>query len=183
MLKNLFLKAVFLIGTLSLFLTATFFFLCLKNSWHPKAKAGYCAFCDKAVLQRQKFYEDDLVLALVTHKPVLPGHVLIIPKRHVPSFDQLTEAEMQKLFLCIKKIHKAAQKKFQAASYLLFQKNGFEFRQTVPHVHFHYLPRKAGDSSVLKFFARMLVVNARKPLAFEKTQVNAAEMKQALEEL
>ena len=55
-------------------------FLVLKKS--PDTTEG-CAFCKERVIEKQKFYEDDLVLALYSHKPIVSGHTLIIPKRHV----------------------------------------------------------------------------------------------------
>ncbi len=57
----------------------------------------YCAFCDDEVLNYQKFYEDDLVLALYTHKPIMPGHCLIIPQRHVKRFEDLSDEEMTRV--------------------------------------------------------------------------------------
>lgn len=67
------------------------------------ALATYCPFCDRAVIERQAFYEDDLVLALYDHKPIFPGHSLIIPKRHVERFEQLTEEEITQIGRAIKK--------------------------------------------------------------------------------
>src|SRR5580704_15955828 len=70
----------------------------------------YCAFCDKAVLDRQKFYEDDLVLALYTHRPIFPGHCLVIPKRHVPRFERLTDAESARICQIIQRVTTAVVK-------------------------------------------------------------------------
>ena len=47
-----------------------------------------CAFCNPQIIDRQKFYEDDLVIALCTHKPIIPSHFLIIPKRHVKQLER-----------------------------------------------------------------------------------------------
>ena len=108
----------------------------------PAHFTEYCAFCDPRVLERQKFYEDDLVLALYTHKPVLPGHCLVLPKRHVERFEQLTDQEITQMGKVIKKVDRAVTEVFSTSSYLLLQKNGIEVGQSVPHVHVHYIPGK-----------------------------------------
>ncbi len=103
---------------------------------------GDCVFCDGEVLNRQKFYEDDLVFALYTHKPVLPGHCLILPKRHVERFEMLTDEEILRITQAIRLVNEAATQVFHTASYLILQKNGVEVGQSVPHLHFHYIPGK-----------------------------------------
>ena len=73
---------------------------------------NHCPFCNEAILTRQKFYEDELVLALVTHKPSVPGHLLIIPKRHIERFEMLTDEELVQIGRIIKKANLAAMKVF-----------------------------------------------------------------------
>ena len=138
-----------------------------------------CAFCDKAVLSHQTFYEDDLVLALYTHKPIFPGHCLVIPKRHVQRFEQLTDAEMLQIGQVIKKVNQAVMNVFETPSYLLLQKNGREVGQTVPHVHFHYVPRKAGDNSSLQFMAKMYIANAKQPLSPAQMHKTVEQLREA----
>ncbi len=152
-----------------------YFFLYSK-----KPSDGYCAFCDEKVVEFQKFYEDDLVLALYTHKPVLPGHCLIIPKRHVERFEMLTDEEITQMGRVIKKVNDAVTVVFETSAYLLLQKNGYEVGQTVPHVHFHYIPRKAGDDSMVTLLFKMVIANARKPLPPAETQKVVEQMKNAM---
>lgn len=151
-----------------------YFFSSQKNANNDFGKE--CPFCNRAVLNYQKFYEDDLVLALYTHKPIMPGHCLVIPKRHVERFELLTDAEATQICRVIKKVNRAAAKVFNASAYLLLQKNGQEVGQTVPHVHFHYIPRQAGDNSSLKFLFKMYVANLLKP-------ISPTEMRQAVEKM
>ncbi len=142
-----------------------------------RADQSYCAFCDPEVLHAQTFYEDDLVMALYTHKPIFPGHCLIIPKRHVERFEMLTEEEAARIYQVIKKVNLAAEEVFTTSSYLLLQKNGHEVGQTVPHVHFHYIPRQAGDDSAFKFMMRMVIANTQRPISAEEMAANVEKMK------
>lgn len=156
------------------------FYFNSSNKSEDSLDSSYCAFCDPEVLNRQKFYEDGLVLALYTHKPVFPGHCLIIPKRHVERFEQLTDDEMNQMGRVIKKVNEAASKVFNTSSYLLLQKNGLEVGQTVPHVHFHYIPRQTGDTSTLKFLISMFLSNIKKPISNEEMQKIVQQLKKEM---
>lgn len=106
-----------------------------------------CPFCNPKVINYQKYYEDEDVLGLCTHKPLFKGHCLILPKRHVERFEDLNEKELNKIFSVIKKTHFAVQKVIDVNSYIILQKNGKDVGQTVPHLHFHYIPNKKSGSS------------------------------------
>lgn len=108
-----------------------------------------CPFCEEKILERQAFYRGDEALALLTHQPAVPGHVLIIPKRHVERFEQLTHSEIAEMGQLIKKVDAVIRRVHQTTGHLLVQKNGREAGQSVPHVHFHYLPCSQGDSQLL----------------------------------
>lgn len=142
----------------------------------------YCAFCDPEVIGYQSFYEGELILALCTHKPVLPGHCLIIPKRHVERFEMLTDSEILEIGQVIRKVNQAVMQEFQTISYLLLQKNGQEAGQTVPHVHFHYIPRKEGDDSAISFMLKMLIANLKKPLQSDEMEGNVQKIKHAMQQ-
>ena len=141
---------------------------------------NYCAFCDPKIINSQKFYEDDLVLALYTHKPIFPGHCLIIPKRHVQRFEALSEDEITQIGKVIKKVNLAISGIFKTSAYLLLQKNGQEVGQTVPHVHFHYIPRQAGDDSSLTFLTKMYIANTKKPISTQEMKEVTDKLKKAM---
>lgn len=132
-----------------------------------------CPFCDKEVLDRQTFYEKDSARALYTHKPILPTHFLIIPKRHVERYEELTEEELLDISKMIKHVDTVAATHFGTSSYLLLQKNGRDMGQSVSHLHFHYI---AGKTNGLSFFTKMLWANLKAPLS-------RSEMKQIVKSL
>lgn len=173
-------KKLSLLITLFICLTGGTYFLLIKPL-SPSSFSNYCAFCDPAVLEKQKFYEDDLVFALYTHKPIVPGHCLIVSKRHVERFELLTDREISQIGRVIKKVNEAVIKVFGTASYLLLQKNGLEVGQSVPHVHFHYIPRKAGDDSIVQFIVKMLIANAKRPISQDEMHETVEKLKLAIE--
>ena len=118
-------------------------------------KLAICPFCQSDVRERQLFYRGDEVLGLTTHKPAVKGHVLIIPNRHVERFEELRPSEVVEISAVVQKVDQAVRQVHGTSGYLLIQKNGREAGQSVPHVHFHYLPVKEGGSQALlafKFF-------------------------------
>lgn len=117
--------------------------------------AESCAFCDRQLIEAQTFYQGNEVIGMTTHKPAVKGHVLIIPIRHAERFEELTSSEIAEIGEAIKKVDTAVRNVYGTTGYLLIQKNGREAGQSVPHVHFHYLPCLEGDSQALlavKFF-------------------------------
>lgn len=92
------------------------------------------------------------VFALTTHsfafvnlKPVVPGHVLISPKRVVPRLSGLHAEEVADLFALATRVSAVVEPHFSAASVTLAVQDGPHAGQTVPHVHVHVLPRRRGD--------------------------------------
>lgn len=163
------------------FIAAIFGYVFTASSSAP-AKTD-CAFCTPEILQRQTFYEDEHVAALYTHRPIFPGHALIIPKRHVERFEHLTDTEMAHISQVLKKVDLAAKKIFNTSAYILLQKNGREAGQSVPHVHFHYIPRTSGDTSVLKFFASMIFAEMGQPMPHEEMKIIVDQMGAAMQEI
>ena len=134
------------------------------------------AFCNPTVLANQVFYEDTLVYALYTHKPVVEGHCLIIPKRPVIRFEELSDDETLQIAQTIKKVDQAVRQAYGTRDYFLLQKNGSDAGQTVPHVHFHYVPKKPGDSSSFILLIRAIAAQALGPIS----QKNMDEVRETL---
>lgn len=131
-----------------------------KIDFHKSGKG--CPFCDALVLKTHRIYAGDRASILATHKPAVPGHVLIIPNRHAMTFQELTVEEIQEMGELVKKAHAASGE----TDYLLLQKNGRLAGQSVPHVHIHYLPRSK-EIGYLSFVARLFFRPLFKPVAID----------------
>ena len=156
------------------------FFLLLINILLTSSACANDPFCNSEVLVSQTFYEDTLVLALYTHKPIVPGHCLVIPKRHAQRFEKLSEAEILQIGRTLKKVDLAVKKVFGTSDYLILEKNGKAAYQTVPHVHFHYIPKKADDNSILLFFFNAIMAQLRGPISTEKMQETTEKLSRAI---
>jgi diadenosine tetraphosphate (Ap4A) HIT family hydrolase len=99
-----------------------------------------CPFCDEDILERQSFYETDHLRVLVDFEPRVPGHLLIVPKRHVARADELLPEEWNELSVVIPKVVEIFRELLGTDQYILLEKNGPHAFQQIPHVHFHLLP-------------------------------------------
>ena len=95
----------------------------------------------------QIFYKSPsgLTAAIVNLRPIVPGHVLVIPTRVVRTLSQLTDEEYDDLWRSVRKIQNALEKHYNAGGFNVAVQDGRVAGQSVPHVHVHILPRKAGD--------------------------------------
>ncbi|KAH1153241.1 hypothetical protein GYH30_049063 [Glycine max] len=91
------------------------------------------------------FYSTNLSYAMVNLRPLLPGNVLICPKREVKRFGDLTADETSDLWLTAQKVGRQLETYHKASSLTLAIQDGPQAGQTVPHVHIHLIPRKSGD--------------------------------------
>jgi len=77
--------------------------------------------------------------------PVSPGHTLIIPKRHVASFFEVTDEERTDLIACLLVARESVNREFSPAGYNIGINDGTAAGQTIPHLHIHLIPRYEGD--------------------------------------
>lgn len=84
-------------------------------------------------------------MAFVNLKPLLPGHVLVTPRRIVPRLSDLSQDETVDLFLTIQRVGRMVERVFKASALNIAMQDGVDAGQSVPHVHMHIIPRKAQD--------------------------------------
>ena len=78
-------------------------------------------------------------------KPLLPGHVLVSPRRIVPRLSDLSQDEVADLFLTAQRVGRMVERVYTASSLNIAMQDGADAGQSVPHVHTHIIPRKAAD--------------------------------------
>lgn len=97
------------------------------------------------IRQSEVFLTSTLSFAFVNLKPILPGHVLVCPRRIVPRFKDLDNAEVSDLFLLVHKISDRLERIFNGTAMTISIQDGSDAGQSVPHVHVHVIPRRKGD--------------------------------------
>ena len=125
-----------------------------------------CVFCDiiSGKVKAHNVYEDDLTLAFLDHAPLLPGHVLVVPKTHYETLGDVPADVVGPFFLAVQRIARAVEAGMQAEG--AFVASNIRISQSVPHVHVHVVPRKKGDGLFGRNFMWI-----RKPYPSESTIV------------
>ncbi|KAF8560164.1 HIT-like protein [Imleria badia] len=90
----------------------------------------------------QAFHRTALSYAIVNLKPIVPGHVLVMPTRVVPRLTDLTTPELTSLMTSVQHVGRVIEKAYSADSLTVACQDGRAAGQSVAHVHFHILPRK-----------------------------------------
>jgi diadenosine tetraphosphate (Ap4A) HIT family hydrolase len=111
----------------------------------------HCNFCDNKEVQDRAIYRDDLVWAFPTYQPVVPGHILVVPVRHLDKIDQLTDEETVAMKNLVIKMKNALKKTFDAEGFNCAWNEGEMAGQSVMHLHLHVLPRKTGDTGIYQY--------------------------------
>jgi histidine triad (HIT) family protein len=106
-------------------------------------------------LPKVAVYEDDLTLALMDIMPSVEGHTLVITKEPAEGILDLSLEGAAALIKTTQKIARAVKKGLAAPGIMLVQLNGAAAGQSIPHIHFHILPR--ADGLDLKLHGRAMV--------------------------
>ncbi len=92
-------------------------------------------------------YSDQYAVAFLDAYPLAEGHTLVVPRRHVQRFEELTEEEACALSRALLRVSRAISKAFGSEALTIGVNDGFAAGQVVPHVHVHVIPRKYGDGA------------------------------------
>jgi histidine triad (HIT) family protein len=112
-----------------------------------------CIFC--RIIRREvpsfRVFEDDRTLAFMDIHPANPGHVLVIPKLHSESLFALDPDDLTATVLLAQRVAQAVQKALQPYGLNIVQANGPGAAQSVPHFHWHVLPRAEDDRLLMNW--------------------------------
>ncbi len=103
-----------------------------------------CIFCKIAdgSIPSKKVYEDDKMLAFHDIEPAAPVHVVMIPKEHIASADELNEENSDVIAHIYSKVPEIAKKLGLKGGYRIVNNCGADGGQTVFHIHFHLMGGK-----------------------------------------
>jgi len=112
-----------------------------------------CVFCKivKREIPSYKIYEDSDIVAFLDIAPATPGHTLVVPKNHFKDIFDVDEETLKKINIVIKKIASQMKSALGVEGINVIQNNGKLAGQLVEHIHFHIIPRYAGDGLRIHF--------------------------------
>lgn len=92
------------------------------------------------------FYRTELSAAFVNLRPIVPGHVLIVSNRIVPTMDQLRDDEYADMWNSVRTVQSILRKHYtDVTAFNVAVQDGKAAGQSIPHVHVHVLPRRGND--------------------------------------
>lgn len=101
-----------------------------------------CVFCE--IIARRSpariVHENELSMAILDIHPYTKGHCLVIPKRHVPWWHELTAAETQSLFELAREVGAKMMKALKPEFVCMYARG-----RRIPHTHIFLVPTFAGD--------------------------------------
>ena len=108
-----------------------------------------CVFCKliSGEIPATAVYEDDLVFAFNDNAPVAPVHILICPKEHIASANEISGGNASVIghvFTVAAKL--AGNLGFAESGYRIVNNCGSDGGQTVGHLHFHLIAGRAGGT-------------------------------------
>ena len=101
-----------------------------------------CPFCN---VEREKILETEMSFAIYDGFPVNEGHALIIPKKHIANYFDLSLEEQKDCIELLNRVKAIVQEKYNPDGFNVGININEAAGQTVPHVHIHLIPRYDGD--------------------------------------
>jgi len=102
-----------------------------------------CPFC--TLTESRIRFQSPLAVGVDDAYPVAPGHTLIVPRRHVGSFFELSDGERQAVSELLNRAHSDLTERLRPDAYTIGINDGPAAGQSIPHVHIHLIPRFRGD--------------------------------------
>jgi histidine triad (HIT) family protein len=104
-----------------------------------------CVFCAIASgnIAADIVAETKETIAFLDHRPLFPGHVLLVPREHHVTLGELPPGLVEPLFTEARRLARAVEKALLAEGTFVAMNN--RVSQSVPHLHVHVVPRRKGD--------------------------------------
>ena len=104
-----------------------------------------CLFCRivSGEVPATVVYEDDVSFAFLDHRPLFPGHTLLVPREHVETLGELPAPLVEPYFKAAQLLARAVESGLEAEGTFVAMNN--RVSQSVPHLHVHVVPRRRKD--------------------------------------
>ena len=136
-----------------------------------------CLFCRivSGELPATIVYEDEDVVAFLDHRPVFPGHTLLVPRQHVETLGELDTKLVGPYFEAAQLLARAVEAAMEAEGTFVAMNN--RVSQSVPHLHVHVVPRRRKDG-LKGFFWPRTKYNGDEEMVEVRSKIAAALQKE-----
>jgi len=105
--------------------------------------APECVFCRLLSAPEEAVFKDAATVAFLDHRPVFPGHTLVVPRAHHETLADLPADLIGPLFRTVQLVARAVEEALAADGTFVALNN--KVSQSVPHLHVHVVPRRRKD--------------------------------------
>jgi len=129
-------------------------------------------------------FQDDISLAFLDHRPLFPGHCLLVPREHFETLSDLPQELIGPFFENVQLVTRAVELALEEEGSFVAMNN--RVSQSVPHLHVHIVPRRKKDGLKGFFWPRSKYVSAPEMAAVKQTiqkAIAAIQKKIALKQL
>jgi ATP adenylyltransferase len=138
----------------------------MKTLWAPwrmeyilGEKEQECIFCVALSKEDLTLFKDDLSMVMMNKYPYINGHLLVAPKRHVATLDEMTAEEMECLLRRVRDSIGVLKEAMKPDGFNVGLNLGLVAGAGVEeHLHFHIVPRWHGDTNAMTVFAEVRVI-------------------------
>ena len=104
-----------------------------------------CLFCGivNGEVNASLVFDDDISIAFLDHRPLFPGHCLVVPKKHFETLSDLPTNLVGPFFRNVQVLTRAVEVALEAEGSFVAMNN--RVSQSVPHLHVHVVPRRKKD--------------------------------------
>ena len=112
-------------------------------------------------------FQDDISLAFLDHRPLFPGHCLLVPREHCETLSDLPQELIGPFFENVQLLTRAVELALEAEGSFVAMNN--RVSQSVPHLHVHIVPRRKKDGLKGFFWPRGKYVSAPEMAAVKQS--------------
>src|SRR5882672_3314372 len=127
-----------------------------------------CLFCGikNGEVSAAVVFEDEVSMAFLDHRPLFPGHSLLVPKKHFETLTDLPVDLIGPFFKNVQLLVRAVEIALEAEGSFVAMNN--RVSQSVPHLHVHVVPRRRKDGLKGFFWPRNKYVDQTEMLGVQK---------------
>jgi len=111
----------------------------------PSSIGDGCRFCKLIAGDVESYvvFEDEVAVVFLDHRPIFPGHCLVVPKDHYETLIDVPPTLLTPIFTIVQLVAQAMEHGLKAEGSLVAINT--RVSQSVPHVHIHVVPRRRQD--------------------------------------
>ena len=136
-----------------------------------------CLFCSivSEAMPATIIDDDEDGFVFLDHRPLFPGHCLVVPHRHYETLEDLPQSEVGPFFKKVQLISRVVESAMKAEGTFVAMNN--RISQSVPHLHVHVVPRRKKDGLKGFFWPRTKYKNQEEMI--ETAMLIKKELKKA----